>query len=110
MEQEPPRIEFPCAYPIKVLASSSEDLLEVVLDVFERHAAGFERSTVTSRPSSKGTFTALTVTIIATGPDQLEALHLDLRATGCVKMVIGWPPRCCNGNSAWLITSPLCRP
>ena len=76
MEQEPPRIEFPCDYPIKVLARSSEDLTEVVFTVFEQHAPGFDRTSVTARASSKGTFTAITITITATGPDQLEACLL----------------------------------
>ena len=43
---------------------------------------------MTLRDSSKGTFVALTVTIIATGPEQLDALHKDLMATGLVQMVI----------------------
>ncbi|MCB1697834.1 MAG: DUF493 domain-containing protein [Pseudomonadales bacterium] len=88
MQPEPPRIEFPCDYPIKVLARSSEDLREVILTVFEQHAPGFDRTTVTARASNRGTFTALTVTITATGPDQLEALHQDLLGTGRVQMVI----------------------
>ena len=87
-QQEPPRIEFPCDYPIKVLARSAEDLTEVIIEVFERHAPGFDQETVVARASSKGTFTAITITIIATGPDQLEALHQDLLSTGRVKMVI----------------------
>lgn len=88
MQQEPPKIEFPCPYPIKVLARSSEDLTEVILTVFEQHAPGFDRAAVTARASGKGTFTALTITITATGPDQLEALHQDLLATGRVQMVL----------------------
>ena len=64
MEQEPPKIEFPCDYPIKVLGRHSDEF------------------------SSKGTFTSITITIIATGPDQLEALHQSLLATGRVQMVI----------------------
>ncbi|MEE4144357.1 MAG: DUF493 domain-containing protein [Halieaceae bacterium] len=88
MEQEPPRIEFPCDYPIKVLARSSEDLTEVILEVFERHSPGFDRTTVAARASSKGTFTAITIVITATGPDQLDALHQDLLGTGRVQMVI----------------------
>ena len=88
MEQEPPKIEFPCDYPIKVLARSSEDLTEVILTVFEQHAPGFDRTAVTARASKKGTFTAITITIVATGPDQLEALHQDLLGTGRVQMVI----------------------
>ncbi len=88
MQQEPPKIEFPCDYPIKVLGRSDEDLVEVIVEVFERHDPGFDRQSVTVRASSKGTFTAVTITITATGPDQLTALHEDLLATGRVQMVI----------------------
>ena len=82
MQSDPPKIEFPCDYPIKVLALSAGDLAEAILAVFERHAPGFDRAAVTARASSKGTFTAITITITATGPDQLEALHQDLLGTG----------------------------
>lgn len=87
-EQEPPKIEFPCEYPIKVLGISSAEFESLIVSVFERHAPGFDQTTITAKGSSKGTFTSLTITITATGPDQLEALHQDLRATGQVKMVI----------------------
>jgi putative lipoic acid-binding regulatory protein len=87
-DQEPPKIEFPCDYPIKVLGNSSEQFTQIIVEVFERHAPGFDQQTIVARGSSKGTFTSLTITITATGPDQLEALHQDLLATGHVKMVI----------------------
>jgi putative lipoic acid-binding regulatory protein len=56
--------------------------------VFERHAPGFDQQTIAVKISSKGTFTSLTITITATGPDQLESLHQDLLATGQVTMVL----------------------
>ncbi|MFV8818523.1 YbeD family protein [Haliea sp. E17] len=87
-EQEPPKIEFPCEYPIKVLGRASASFEAVIFEVFERHAPGFDRERVTQRDSGKGTFTAITVVIIATGKPQLEALHEDLLATGHVQMVI----------------------
>ena len=87
-EPDPPKIEFPCDYPIKVLGQSSDAFESIILEVFERHAPGFDQASMTARDSSKGTFTALTITITATGPEQLEALHQDLLATGHVKMVI----------------------
>ncbi len=87
-DQEPPKIEFPCEYPIKVLGRSSEQFRVIVLEVFERHAPGFDEQGITVRDSAKGTFTAMTVTITATGKDQLQALHQDLMATGHVQMVI----------------------
>ena len=87
-EQDPPKIEFPCDYPIKVLGRSSDAFQDVIVEVFERHAPGFDQETILVKASSKGTFTSLTITITATGPDQLEALHQDLLATGHVQMVI----------------------
>ena len=87
-ETEPPRIEFPCEYPIKVLGRAGEDFREVILAVFERHAPGFDQEAIMVKDSSKGTFTSVTVTITATGKDQLESLHQDLLATGRVQMVI----------------------
>ncbi len=86
--QEPPKIEFPCDYPIKVLGRSSDAFQSLVIEVFERHAPGFDQEAVSIRASSKGTFTAITITITATGREQLEALHQDLLATGHVQMVI----------------------
>ena len=87
-EPEAPKIEFPCAYPIKVLGRSSDAFEAIILAVFERHAPGFDQQTIAARASSKGTFTALTITILATGTEQLEALHQDLLATGHVTMVL----------------------
>ena len=87
-EPDPPKIEFPCEYPIKVLGRSEEDFELVVFSVFEEHASGFDRSTTTTNVSKKGTFRSITITITATGVDQLDALHKGLLATGIVKMVI----------------------
>ncbi|GAB5415064.1 MAG: DUF493 domain-containing protein [Congregibacter sp.] len=87
-EEDAPKIEFPCDYPIKALGRQCDEFEPTVLAVFERHAPGFDRDRITRRPSRKGNFTALTVTIVATGPDQLDALHRDLVATGLVQMVL----------------------
>lgn len=87
-EQEPPKIEFPCAYPIKVLGRSVPEFETAVLEVFERHAPGFEEESIVWKASSKGTFTSVTITITATGEPQLVSLHQDLMDTGLVQMVI----------------------
>jgi putative lipoic acid-binding regulatory protein len=83
-----PKIEFPCAYPVKILGRQSDDFEAVVLGVVHRHAPGYDSETVSLRASRKGRFVALTVTITATGPEQLDALHRDLLATGIVQMVL----------------------
>jgi putative lipoic acid-binding regulatory protein len=87
-EVDPPKIEFPCDYPVKVLGSNVEEFEAVVLEVFECHAPGFLPERITRRASREGTFSAITIYITATGKPQLEALHADLMGTGLVKMVI----------------------
>ncbi|GAB3285435.1 YbeD family protein [Parahaliea aestuarii] len=86
--QDPPKIEFPCDYPIKVLGRDKPEFRPTVLAVFERHAPGFDSETIVVKGSSKGTFMSLTITITATGPEQLKALHEELMASGLVQMVI----------------------
>ena len=87
-QPEPPKIEFPCEYPIKVLGLNTDDFETIIIEVFHRHAPGFDTDSVLIKMSSKGTFNSLNITITATGVEQLDALHQDLLATGLVKMVI----------------------
>jgi uncharacterized protein len=83
-----PKIEFPCAYPIKVLGNKCEDFWNHVILVMERHAHGFDYQSVTSRDSRKGNYQALTLTITATGEDQLKAIFADLKTSALVKLVL----------------------
>ena len=83
-----PKIEFPCLYPIKVLGREQPDFQTLILAVFDQHAPGFDREGIVVKASRAGTFVSITVTITATGADQLSAIHQDLMATGCVSMVI----------------------
>lgn len=85
----PPKIEFPCPnYPIKVMGDSGPDLRALVEQVFSRHASDFNTDNIAVRDSSKGTFQSLTVTIEATGEDQLRAIFNDLKSSKLVKMVL----------------------
>jgi putative lipoic acid-binding regulatory protein len=54
----------------------------------ETHSPGFEHSKITVRNSKNRNFQAITVIIIATGPDQLESLFSDLKVDPLVKMVL----------------------
>ncbi|WP_461481807.1 HP0495 family protein [Porticoccus sp.] len=83
-----PKIEFPCAYPIKVMGRAGDELHALVLEVMARHAPGFDRATITVRDSSKGSFQSITVTITATGEPQLMAIFADLKDNPLVQMVL----------------------
>ncbi|CAH0992438.1 hypothetical protein SIN8267_02558 [Sinobacterium norvegicum] len=85
--QEPPKIEFPCSYLIKVIGDSAHDFPALVCDIMKKHDADFDGKH-SIRNSGKGRFVSINVTITAQGEQHLENIHKDLKATGRVKMVI----------------------
>ncbi|HEY6611460.1 MAG TPA: DUF493 domain-containing protein [Pseudomonas sp.] len=88
-EVQAPKIEFPCeGYPIKVIGDAGEGFADMVLDIVRRHAPDLDVTTLTLRDSSNGRFVSVQVAIRATGVEQLQALHVELRATGRVHVVL----------------------
>ncbi len=85
---EPPRIEFPCEYPITVVADAGAELREQLFATFAHHAPGFERAAVTERASRNGKYQSLVFTITATGEAQLRQLFEGLKACPGVHMVL----------------------
>lgn len=87
-DSEAPRIEFPCQYPIKVMGEASVDFHTEVLNVVRRHAPAVCEDDVCVKPSAKGNYLSVTVTIEATGLEQLEILFSDLKGMAAVKLVL----------------------
>jgi hypothetical protein len=87
-EQEPPKIEFPCDYPIKILGEANGRFIEHILAVMDNYAPGFDRQKISVRDSSKGRWQSVTVTIIATGKPQLDDIFAALKTSASVKMVL----------------------
>lgn len=88
-ETQPPKIEFPCErYPIKVIGDAGEGFSDAVVEVIRRHASDFDETTLVTRDSRNGRFLSVQVLITATSVEQLQAIHVDLRATGRVHMVL----------------------
>lgn len=83
-----PKIEFPCKYPVKVLGEHVDNFEEEVLTVIRRHAPDLDEEEINYRASSNGKYLSIKVTIRATGPEQLQQMFEDLKATGLVSLVI----------------------
>lgn len=88
MTADVPAIIFPCAYPIKVMGYAGTELRDHVLAVMQRHDPVFDTATVSIRDSRNGRFQAVTVTITATGTEQLQAIFEDLKLSKLVQMVL----------------------
>ncbi len=85
---EIPRIEFPCAYPIKVMGVATPHFQHEVIALVRRHAPEVGDEHVSVRPSATGTYLAITIVIEATGTEQLTVMFQDLKTHASVKMVL----------------------
>lgn len=84
----PSLIEFPCAFPLKVMGRSDEEFAAAVVAVVQAHAPGFDAASVETRNSSGGRYLSLTCTLTATSREQLDALYRELSAHPLVKVVL----------------------
>ena len=81
-------LEFPCAFPIKIMGARVDDFAQTVLGVVLRHAPDFDAATMQMRPSSKGNYLSITCTVNATSQAQLDALYIELSSHPMVKVVL----------------------
>jgi putative lipoic acid-binding regulatory protein len=88
LTENAPRIEFPCAYPVKILGENRDSFAEVVVELTRRHAPEITEEHVQVRASRAGNYCAVTITIRATGEAQLRELHETLKAHPLVRLVL----------------------
>ena len=81
-------LEFPCAFPLKIMGLADNALAQTVLEVILRHAPDFDGATMEMRASSTGKYVSLTCTINATSKPQLDALYRELSSHPLVKVVL----------------------
>ncbi len=81
-------IEYPSAFPIKVMGAHVEGFKEAIVAVARRFDPGFDAATVESRPSRGGNYLGLTITITATSREQLDELYRTLSTHPMVKVVL----------------------
>lgn len=80
-------LEFPCRFPIKAIGHG-DDLVHRVFALIRPHVPGLSEDALTMRPSGKGNFMAVTVTITATSQAQLDAIYRELTVCEQVLMAL----------------------
>ncbi len=81
-------IEYPSAFPIKVMGPAADGFLEAVVAIAKRFDPGFDAATVETRPSKAGNYLGITITITATSREQLDELYRTLSTHPMVKVVL----------------------
>ncbi|MBK0003831.1 YbeD family protein [Erwinia sp. S43] len=79
-------LEFPTSFTYKVMGLAQPELVDQVVEVVQRHAPGDYSPDV--KPSSKGNFHSVSITITATHIEQVETLYEELGKIEIVRMVL----------------------
>ncbi|HET9207795.1 MAG TPA: DUF493 domain-containing protein [Burkholderiaceae bacterium] len=81
-------IEYPSAFPIKVMGAQAEGFVDAVVAIARRHDPSFDDSRIELRPSRAGNYLGVTITVTATSRAQLDALYAELSSHPMVKVVL----------------------
>ena len=91
MQDIPPEqslIEYPCAFPIKVMGLNADGFVGAITQIAERFDPAFDATSVELRPSKGAKYLGVTVTVTATSREQLDELYRTLSTHPMVKMVL----------------------
>ena len=81
-------LEFPCAFPIKVMGRTQAGFAQAILAVVQKHAPDFDAASLEMRASKAGNWLSVTATVNATSREQLDQLYRELVAHPMVKLVL----------------------
>jgi uncharacterized protein len=81
-------IEYPSAFPIKVMGTHVDGFTEAVVSIARQFDPAFDAGTIESRPSKGAKYLGLTLTITATSREQLDELYRTLSTHPMVKVVL----------------------
>ncbi len=81
-------IEYPSAFPIKVMGQHVPGFVEAMVHVAQQFDPSFDPATVEQRPSKAGNYLGVTLTITATSREQLDEMYRTLSSHPMVKVVL----------------------
>ena len=85
---EPSLIEYPSAFPIKVMGLKVDGFVHAMVQVAMQFDPLFDAEHIEIRASSGGRYLGLTLTVTATSREQLDALYRSLSTHPMVKVVL----------------------
>ena len=81
-------IEFPSAFPIKVVGSNEDGFVHAITHIAKQFDPSFDASTIELRESGGGKYLGLTITVQATSREQLDDLYRALSTHPMAKWVL----------------------
>jgi len=79
-------LEFPCFQTFKVMGVAHPELPEVVVSKLQEIAPGDYAPTI--KPSSKGSYHSLSLTVEVTSKEHMETIYTEISSLELVKVVL----------------------
>jgi len=81
-------IEYPSAFPIKVMGLNAEGFVHAMVNVVRQFDPTFDAAGVELRTSKAGKYLGVTLTVTATSREQLDELYRTLSTHPMVRVVL----------------------
>ena len=81
-------IEFPCAFPIKMMGRDTAEFRETARALIEKHVGPVAADAIKFNLSGKGNFVSVTITVTATSQQQLDDIYRDVSGHDDVLMAL----------------------
>lgn len=79
-------LEFPCEFKLKPLGYQSPELVPAIKAIVDQHVPAKDQLNWQERPSSKGKFVCVSVTIQARSKQQLDDIYLAFSASDYIRL------------------------
>jgi putative lipoic acid-binding regulatory protein len=81
-------IEFPCAFPIKMMGRDTPQFRATARRLIEHHVGPVAEELIQVNLSARGNFVSVTVTVTATSQQQLDDIYRDVSGHDDVLMAL----------------------
>lgn len=81
-------IEYPSAFPIKVMGENVDGFVTAVTHIAKQFDPAYDPASIELRNSSGGKYLGVTITVTATSREQLDELYRTLSSHPMVKVVL----------------------
>lgn len=87
-KQQETFFEFPCQFPIKIMANPHKKTVEFILSVFEKYISNHNEIDFNTKESKNGKYISITAIFTAYSKEQLDNIYKEISAHPEVHMVL----------------------
>ncbi len=81
-------LKFPCEFTIKIVGAEQANVEEIAVPILQKNDVDIETIKITTKQSSTGKYTSLTVIMNVDSKEQLDNIYRELSSHSQISMVL----------------------